>query len=139
MYENQMQKAFAGMKADSGYDRVESWVAAKAIPAGVIVGKSGDGVAAGKNDGFVGIALHSHCIGDYRIKDCVSVMTIGLAWIEVAQKDASAAGDLVKVNDLGQLDSTAPQNIKNAVVHEIITTETGKLACVEVLAAQTAA
>ena len=39
MYDDQMDVAFAGMKADSGFDRVESYaVAADGLTAGVIVG-----------------------------------------------------------------------------------------------------
>lgn len=140
MYENQMEQAFSGMKADSGYDRVESWKAAKPVTAGVFVGRTDkESVAPGKNWGIVGIALHSHCIGDYKIDDCVSVMTIGLAWVQVSDKDKSVVNKGVKINASGQLDSTATDTINNAAVRDIITTQNGKLACIEVLAAMTAA
>ena len=40
MYEDQMNPAFAGMKADAGFDRVESYpVAADGLVYGVVVGR----------------------------------------------------------------------------------------------------
>lgn len=79
----QMDKARAGLKADAGYDRVESFPAGQAVPFGVAVGKAADGsVEPGKATGIVGVALHTHTRTDgYNEFDSVSVLTRGLAWV----------------------------------------------------------
>ena len=62
MYDDQMDAAFAGMKADSGFDRVESYaVAADGLTAGVIVGVDANGAAvAGKGTKAVGVVIRTH-------------------------------------------------------------------------------
>ena len=79
----QMDKAIAGMKADAGFDRVESFPAGEAIPFGVAVGKAADGsIKPGKADAIAGVALHTHTrMNGYDKFDTVSVLTRGLAWV----------------------------------------------------------
>lgn len=136
MYEEMMDKAFAGMKADSGEDRVETWSAAASIPFGVIVGMDAQKrLVTGKGTRVLGIALHSHAVtGDGYVQyDPVSVMTRGLAWVKCAAGDTSATNSYVKFNAQGEiLNSAADQyKIEQAIVRDTITTADGKLALIE--------
>ena len=140
MYDDQMDVAFAGMKADSGFDRVESYaVAADGLTAGVIVGVDANGAAvAGKGTKAVGVVIHSHTpLIPYKQGDCVSVMTRGLCWVKVAAGKTVAKGEAVKFNAVGLLDNTAADSLKNAVIRDVKSVAGGKIACVE-LHAQTA-
>ena len=130
MYDDQMDVAFAGMKADSGFDRVESYaVAADGLTAGVIVGVDANGAAvAGKGTKAVGVVIHSHTpLIPYKQGACVSVMTRGLCWVKVADGKTVAKGEAVKFNAAGLLDNAATDSLKNAVIRDV----KGKIACVE--------
>ena len=134
MYDDQMDVAFAGMKADSGFDRVESYaVAADGLTAGVIVGVDANGDAvAGKGTKAVGVVIHSHTpLIPYKQGDCVSVMTRGLCWVKVAAGKTVAKGEAVKFNAVGLLDNTAADSLKNAVIRDVKSVAGGKSACVE--------
>lgn len=79
-----MDKAIAGMKADAGYDRVESFPAAEAIDFGVAVGVNGsDLLVAGEGTRLAGVALHTHTRPNgYEEHDDVSTLTRGMAWVQ---------------------------------------------------------
>lgn len=89
MYEDYMAIAAPGMKADSGFDRVESFAASAHVPFGVVVVKDGDGVKVKPgNTAPRGISLSTHALiehpdGGYKATDAVSVMTRGLCWARV--------------------------------------------------------
>lgn len=89
MYDDYMAIAAPGMKADSGFDRVESFAASEDVPFGVVVVDDG-GVKVKPGDADArGIALSSHAVktvadGKYAEFDAVSVMTRGLCWALVA-------------------------------------------------------
>lgn len=82
------KKAFAGMKADSGDDRVESHLADEDLPFGVFVTqdpKTGK-ISIPKThevETVLGVTVHSHGItGDgYKKGDTVSVMVRGAIWV----------------------------------------------------------
>ena len=134
MYDDQMDAAFAGMKADSGFDRVESYaVAADGLTAGVIVGVDANGAAiAGKGTKAVGVVIHSHTpLIPYKQGDCVSVMTRGLCWVKVAAGKTVAKGEVVKFDAAGLLDNSAADSLKNAVIRDVKSVAGGKIACVE--------
>lgn len=137
MYQNMMDIAFAGMKADSGEDRVESHAAAAAIPFGVMVSLDANKrVVAGVGTRTLGIALHSHAITSdgYQQYDAVSVMTRGLAWVKCATGDTSATNSFVKFNAQGEILNSAPNQLKleQAVVRDTFTNADGvKLALIE--------
>ena len=131
MYDDQMDVAFAGMKADSGFDRVESYaVAADGLTAGVIVGVDANGAAvAGKGTKAVGVVIHSHTpLIPYKQGDCVSVMTRGLCWVNVAAGKTVAKGEAVKFKAGGLLDNTAAESLNNEVIREVKSGDGGKLA-----------
>lgn len=79
-----MDKARAGLKADAGYDRVESFPAGDTIPFGVAVGKEAAGsIVVGAATGLAGVSLHTHTRNDnYDEFDSVSVLTRGLVWAQ---------------------------------------------------------
>lgn len=92
-YANQ-KKAFAGMKADSRDDTVETYCAGENIPFGAFVYfKKGEVFVGDERDesikNVLGIAIHSHGVihedypDGYKKGDAVSVMTIGAAWVNI--------------------------------------------------------
>lgn len=102
MYENQMDPAFAGMKADSGFDRVESFPAGTAgLDFGVATGTDANGLLVpGTGTKIRGVSVHSHAAGivggRYAPTECVSTMTRGLVWGKATgtvTKDAVAKYD----------------------------------------------
>lgn len=134
MYDDYLDPAFAGMKADSGFDRVESYaVAADGLTAGVIVGIDANGAAvAGKGTKAVGVVIHSHTpLIPYKQGDCVSVMTRGLCWVKVAAGKTVAKGEAVKFDAAGLLDNSADDVLKNAVIRDVKSVAGGKIACIE--------
>lgn len=117
LYDDYQMQAVAGMKADSGFDRVETLPAKADIAFGAVVGfDAGKGVA-GKGERAVGIALHTHThIKAYQQYDAVSVMTRGLVWAKVADGKTVAQGEAVKFDANGLLDNTASDELPNALV-----------------------
>lgn len=120
-YTDLMAPAFAGMKADMGFDRVESYPAAVQIAFGTVAAVDGEGrLNLAGNGTAVGIALHSHAVagGAYMPKDTVSVMTRGLVWARAVEQDASQTGGAVKFDANGFIDSRAGGVLTNARVRE---------------------
>ncbi|MEN5338915.1 hypothetical protein ABE583_02830 [Stenotrophomonas sp. TWI143] len=110
MYEDYQSRAFAGMKGDSGDDRVESFpVGAAGLGLGLVTGTDASGVlVAGAGTKVRGISLHSHTINGagYVQYDCASVMTKGHVWAQVA------AGGAVTVD--GPVSFAADGRVANA-------------------------
>lgn len=134
MYENQMNPAFAGMKADAGFDRVESYAAAAdGLRYGVVVGRDAQGRAVvGKGEAALGISVHSHTpVEPLKQGDAVSVMTRGLVWARVAAGKTAAEYEAVKFNAQGELDNTAADTLTNAAVRAIRMFDGKTLALVE--------
>lgn len=132
----EMDKARAGMKADAGFDRVESYPAAGVVNFGHVVGVNADGaVVEGAGTRIAGIALHTHTkIDSYVQYDDVSVLTRGLAWCVVADGGAVTDGGAVEINAAGQVqDAAAGTAVPNAVFRSAAETMSDGtvLACVE--------
>lgn len=114
----EMDKARAGMKADAGFDRVESFAAAGDVRFGHVVGVDGDGnVVEGEGTRIAGIALHTHTkIDNYAEFDDVSVLTRGLAWCVVVDAGVVTDGGAVEINAAGEVqDAAAGTAYPNAV------------------------
>lgn len=145
IYDDQMEVAFAGMKCDSGDDRVESFPAGIAVPFGRIVvtdptvtDKAGplDNPpaflpAAIANARARGVALHSHAVVNspegYAIYDCMSVMTRGLAWVEAAAATAIVENTQLLYNAAGQAAAAGAFAFEGAVVRgPVVTLASGK-------------
>lgn len=119
MYENYQTRAFAGMKADSGDDRVESFpVGAAGLALGVVTGTDANGVlVAGPGVKVRGISLHSHTItgAGYVQYDCASVMTRGLVWAQVTASGAVTEDGPVSFAADGTVANAGANVLPNAV------------------------
>lgn len=117
-YNQILKPAFAGMKADSGYDRVESYLAETAIPFGVVVtlGTSANQVKLGGTTG-IGVALHSHTIvNQYESQDTVSVITKGLVWCQVKTGGTCTDRGAVKFDPAtGVVSDAETETLANAI------------------------
>lgn len=145
IYDDQMEVAFAGMKADSGDDRVESFPAGIAVPFGRVVvtnplvtTKAGplDNPpaflpAAIANARARGVALHSHTVVNtpegYALYDCLSVMTRGVVWVEAAAATAIVENTGLLYNAAGQAVASGGTAFEGAVVRgPVVTLASGK-------------
>lgn len=140
IYDGRQAAAFAGMKGDSGDDRVETFAAETNIPFGTIV-TVGTKPTQAKLGGTaaVGIALHSHAVvGQYVKFDAVSVMTRGLAWCAVKGDDAVTERGAVKFDPAtGLVSDAASTALPNAIFRSgVVSTPYGKIALVELHAPQ---
>lgn len=154
IYSDRMEVAFAGMKADSGDDRVESYPAGVAVPFGRVVGINPAAMgqaspvdnpiaylpAAIANFKPVGAAVHSHTAAaanlptdGYAQYDCLSVMTRGLMWVEAAAATALALNSTLQFNAAGQAVVSAGTLFPGAIVRSpVVALADGKyIVCVE--------
>lgn len=125
LYDNIMPRAFPGMKADSGDDRVESFAAGAAIPFGRVVGSGTDPVivVVGPATKVRGVSVHSHTIPGtgYVQFDCVSVMTRGLIWVETTGA-ACTIDAPVKFGADGRVSDASANTLANAIFRSAATT-----------------
>ncbi len=140
IYDDQMEIAFPGMKADSGDDRVETFPAGIAVPFGRIVvtnpAVTTKAHATDNPPAFLpaaiagqrarGVALHSHTVVNtpegYALYDCMSVMTRGLAWVEAVAATAIVENTQLMYNAAGQAIAAAGTVFERAVVRGPVTT-----------------
>lgn len=140
-YDNIMPAAFAGMKADSRFDHVETSAAGEAIPCGVFVKVDDKGVAtvANTTSGYsiFGVALHTHTqIDGYQKGDAVNVLRQGAAWVKCAAGDNSVINSTANLNANGEIDSSGGVSFTtsdNWIIRDIRTANGVKLAKVEKL------
>lgn len=136
VYDDRMDVAYAGMKADLGYDDVETYAAAGNIPAGVIVGDTtGDRIVAGPGSRIRGLALHTHTIprdGGYREFDAVSVLRVRRGWAKVASGGAVTKDGPVKCGADGTVSDGGATSVPNAVFRSpAVDVAGGKIALIE--------
>ena len=132
IYDDQMEVAFAGMKVDSGDDRVETFAAGGPVPFGAIVvtpTATPDGAAFVPSGGGAtpqarGCALHSHTIPQegYVLYDAMSVMTKGLAWVRAAAATAIARNTQLQYNTAGLAVAAAGTVFERAVTRGPVVT-----------------
>jgi hypothetical protein len=128
---------FAGMKADSGDDRVESFaVGIATLGFGLVVASAAAGSDVvglpGAGSKVRGISLHSHAIPGpaYVLHDCVSVMTRGLVWAKVT--GAATKDGPVSFQPDGTVGDAAGTLLPNAVFRSgKVATADGDIAVVE--------
>lgn len=129
MYENYQDVAFAGMKVDSGDDRVESFPVAGNLPIGVVTGTDAQGrLVPGPGTKVRGITLQSHTITaqTYVQYDCASVMTRGLVWARVTPAAAVTKDGPVKFAADGTVSDAGANALPNAVFRSAkVTTSDG--------------
>lgn len=116
LYDQMMDPAFPGMKADSGDDRVESYpVGATPIPFGAVVGTTNKLLGPGPGTKVRGITLHSHCHPTQYVQgDSASVMRRGLVWAKVAPGGAVTEDGPVKYSAAGLVGNAGANDLPNA-------------------------
>ncbi len=139
IYDDRMEPAYAGMKADLGYDDVETYAAAGAIAPGVIVGDTTDErIVAGPGSRIRGLALHTHTIpreGGYREFDAVSVLRVRRGWAKVAAGGAVTKDGPVRCAADGTVSDGGATGVPNAVFRSgAVEVSGGKIALIELLA-----
>lgn len=131
--------AFAGMKADAGFDRVESFpVGASGVGFGRIVGTDASGTLVnGPGTKVRGIAVHSHVgangAAGYAQFDCASVGTRGLFWAAVTSAGTVTSDGPVKFAADGTVADAGANTLNNAVFRSAAVTlaDGSKIAVVE--------
>jgi hypothetical protein len=114
----EMDKARAGMKADAGFDRVESLPAAEAIQFGLVVGEDAQGRAVpGGGTRIAGISLHTHTkMGGYEQYDDVSIETNAPVWAQVIDAGTVTDGGDVEFDAAGRVqDADVGTALPNAI------------------------
>ena len=125
-YGDKKDIGFAGMKADSGDDRVESYAAAGAIPFGrVATANFAAGTVAIGGTG-TGITVHTHVKPDgYKDKDNAGIMVFGNIWAEIKKGDAVTAGSKVKFEASTGLIASVGSDLKGAIIVAVETLKDG--------------
>lgn len=137
MYEDQMDIAFAGMKADSGDDRVESFpVGADTLAFGVVTGTDANGLlVAGPGTKVRGITVHSHAVPNatYIKTECASVMARGLVWARVTAAGVVTEDGPASYAADGTVANAGANKLNNAVFRsgKVSTMAYGDIALVE--------
>ena len=114
--------AFAGMKADSGDNRVESFATATSMPVGrVVTGNYTDDTITLGGTG-IGITVHTWLKdGGYSPRDCVGVMVDGVIWAEVKPSEIPVVGGAAKFDAATGMITGATGNVlKGSVVRKVM-------------------
>lgn len=129
IYDDQMEVGFAGMKADSGEDRVESFpVGTAGLGFGLVTGTNATGeLVPGAGTQVRGISVHSHAIPReaYEQFDCASVMTRGLVWAQVTPAGTVTPGGPVSFAATGTVADAGANVLANAIFRGASATVTG--------------
>lgn len=143
MYDDQMDPAFGGMKADAGDDRVETFPAGtNGIAFGVVGGTDANGLLVpGPGTRVRGITVHSHAVRGaaltgtdhkYAATEAVSVMTRGLIWARVTSAGSVTDGGAVSFAADGTVANAGANVLANAQFRSgAVTTADGVIAVVE--------
>lgn len=131
--------AIAGMKADAGFDRVESFpVGASGAGFGRVVGTDANGkLVNGPGTKVRGITAHSHVGANgsagYAQFDCASVMTRGVIWAAVTNAGTVTNDGPVKFAADGTVADAGANTLNNAVFRSgaITLSDGSKVAAVE--------
>ena len=125
-YGDKKDIGFAGMKADSGDDRVESYAASGALPLGrVVTANFGAGTASIGGTG-TGITVHTHVKPDgYKDKDNAGVMVFGNIWAAIKTGETVNAGSKVKFEALTGLIAATGADLKGAIIVAVETLKDG--------------
>ena len=125
-YGDKKDIGFAGMKADSGDDRVESYAAAGAIPFGrVATANYAAGTVAIGGTG-TGITVHTYVKPNgYQDKDNAGIMVFGNIWAAIKTGDAVTAGSKVKFEASTGLIASIGADLKGAIIVAVETLNDG--------------
>ena len=127
-YSDKKAIAFAGMKADSGDDRVESFATATSMEVGRVVtaNYTDDTVTLGGTGN--GITVHTWVKpSGYKPNDCVGVMVDGVIWAEVKPSEIPVVGGAAKFDAATGMITGATGNVlKGSVVRKVMVDSFGK-------------
>lgn len=125
-YGDKKDIGFAGMKADSGDDRVESYAASGALPFGrVATANYSTGTASIGGTG-TGITVHTHVKPDgYKDKDNAGVMVFGNIWAGIKAGEAVTAGSKVTFEASTGLLAATGADLKGAIIVAVETLKDG--------------
>ena len=127
-YGDKKDIGFAGMKADSGDDRVESYAASGALPFGrVVTVNYGAGTASiGGRGTSAGITVHTHVKPDgYKDKDNAGVMVFGNIWAGIKTGETVTAGSKVVFEASTGLIAATGDDLKGAIIVAVETLKDG--------------
>ena len=113
--------AFAGMKVDSGDNRVESFAAASSMAAGRVVTANYTDDTVTLGGAGTGITVHTWIKpSGYNPKDCVGVMVDGVVWAEVKPLENPVVGAAAKFDAATGMITGATGNVlKGSVVRKV--------------------
>ena len=125
-YGDKKDIGFAGMKADSGDDRVESYAAAGAIPFGrVATANYAAGTVAIGGTG-TGITVDTHVKPNgYQDKDNAGIMVFGNIWAAIKTGETVTAGSKVKFEASTGLIAATGADLKGAIIVAVETLKDG--------------
>ena len=133
-YGDKKDIGFAGMKADSGDDRVSSYAAAGAIPFGRVatVNYAAGTVAIGGTG--TGITVHTYVKPNgYQDKDNAGIMVFGNIWAAIKTGETVTAGSKVKFEASTGLIASIGADLKGAIIVAVETLKDGsKIAQVQI-------
>lgn len=120
--------AFAGMKADSGGDRVESFATATSMPVGRVVTANYTNETVTLGGTGTGITVHTWVKpSGYNPNDCVVVMVFGVIWAEVKSGENPVVGGAAKFDAATGMITGATGNVlKGSVVRKVMVDSFGK-------------
>ena len=125
-YGDKKDIGFAGMKADSGDNRVESYAAAGAIPFGRVVTANYAAGTASIGGTGTGITVHTHVKpDDYKDKDNAGVMVFGNIWAAIKTGETVTAGSKVKFEASTGLIAATGADLKGAIIVAVETLKDG--------------
>jgi hypothetical protein len=122
-YDLSIPTAFAGLKADSGDDRVESYAASETISFGRAVAASGTDpvnvvdLCDSTAQTFRGISLHIHNeAGYYASTDTVAVLRQGVVWVDATNATIDTTANVLISGGLGKFTTVAASNLATPCV-----------------------
>ena len=138
-YGDKKDIGFAGMKADSGDDRVESFATTTSMAVGRVVtaNYTNDTVTLGGTG--TGITVHTWVKpSGYNPKDCVGVMVNGVVWAEVKPLENPVVGAAARFDAATGMITGATGNVlKGSVVRKVMVGSFGnKIAEIQVTTPQ---
>ena len=122
-YDLSIPVAFAGLTADAGDDRVESYAASEAIAFGRAVAANASAptttvdLCDSTSQTFRGISCHVHNeAGYYAAQDTVAVMRQGVIWVDATAATVDTTANVLISGGLGKFTSTAASNLATSCV-----------------------
>ena len=125
-YGDKKDIGFAGMKADSGDDRVESYAAAGAIPFGRVVTANYAAGTVAIGGAGTGITVNTDVKPNgYQDKDNVGVMVFGNIWAGIKTGETVTAGSKVAFEASTGLIAATGVALKGAIIVAVETLKDG--------------